>query len=338
MKPIFLTGFTALVLWGCTTQNVSQNPASPEAPASPVVETVEPEQAESKQAEPASLPNVTLTAAPEDWQQQTHIHGIGVNPSNPDVVYVATHHGIIIRSPEGEWLQLGEDRSDLMGFAMHPEDQMLLYRSGHPGPGHDTGGSHNLGFEVSADGGASWQLRSMAGVDFHSLAIAPGDPDVFYGLATSGQRGLFKSEDGGNTWTPLAANGLGAAPFKFAIAPQNSDHVFATTQAGLFESIDGGETWTLLSNTATAPLTDLVAIEAGGQNHLVGFQLTPSGQAFVISQDQGQSWEPLGNSQPEGVVLHMAASPSDPTTLYAATDQNQVYQSDDGGETWTVLN
>jgi photosystem II stability/assembly factor-like uncharacterized protein len=302
------------------------------------VETVAAEQAEPEQATPKPLPNVPLTAASEDWQQQTHIHGIGVNPSNPEVVYIATHHGIVIRSPEGEWLQLGDDRSDLMGFAMHPEDQMLLYRSGHPGHGHDTGGSHNLGFEVSADGGASWQRRSMEGVDFHTLAIAPGHPDVIYGLATSGQQGLFKSDDGGNTWTPLAANGLEATPFKFAIAPQNSDHVFATTQAGLFESNDGGQTWTLLPNTATAPLTDLITIEAGDSDHLVGFQLTPSGQTFVISQNQGQSWEPLGNSQTEGVVLHMAAAPSDPTMLYAATDQNQIYQSSDGGETWTVLN
>jgi hypothetical protein len=165
------------------------------------------------------------------------------------VVYIATHNDIVIRSPEGKWLQLGEDRSDLMGFAIHPKNQMLLYRSGHPGPGHDAGGHHNLGFEVSSDGGATWQRRSMEGVDFHTLAIAPSNPDVFYGFATSGQQGLFKTEDCGNSEESLPAEGLTEAPFKVAVAPKNPDHIFATTQVGLFESTDGGQTWSLIYST-----------------------------------------------------------------------------------------
>lgn len=332
MKPILGIGLTALVLWGCTPQEVSQTPVDTAPPSSPAAESVEP-----TPAEPEPLPDVTLSAAPADWQQQTHIHAIGVNPQNHEVVYIATHHGIVIRSPEGEWLQLGEDRSDLMGFAMHPEDQMFLYRSGHPGPDHDAGGHHNLGFEVSSDGGATWQRRSMEGVDFHTLAIAPSNPDVFYGFATSGQQGLFKTEDGGNSWELLSAEGLTEAPFKFAVAPQNPDHIFATTQVGLFESTDGGQTWSLIPNTADTPLTTLVALPEGEQNQLIGYQITPSTQSFVSSEDTGQSWEPLGSSELEGLVLHMASAPSNPSMLYAATDQNQVYQSSDRGATWTEL-
>lgn len=330
MKPVLLAGLTTLVLWGCTPQEVSQAPVDT-APA--VAESVEPALAE---IEP--LPDVTLTAVPADWQQQTHIHAIGVNPQNPEVVYLATHHGIIIRSPEGEWLQLGEDRSDLMGFAIHPEDQTLLYRSGHPGPGHDAGGHHNLGFEVSSDGGATWQRRSMEGVDFHALAITPSQPEVFYGLATSGQQGLFKTEDGGDSWTALPAEGLTDMPFKLVVHPQNPDHIFATTQGGLFNSRDGGETWSIISATADAPLTTLVVLPEGEQNRWIGYQITPSTESLVSSQDEGQFWEPLGQSEMNGLVLHMASAPSDPSMLYAATAQNQVYQSRDGGATWTVLN
>jgi hypothetical protein len=334
MKPVLLTGLTALVLlWGCTSSEVSQAPVDTIAPATPVAESVEPAPAEN-----APHPDVALTPAAADWQQSTHIHAIGVNPQNPEVVYLATHHGIVIRSPEGEWLHLGEDRSDLMGFAMHPTDQMLLYRSGHPGPGHDAGGHHNLGFEVSRDGGATWQRQSMEGVDFHTLAIAPSQPDVFYGWATSGQQGLFKTTDGGDSWEALPAEGLLDMPFKFAVDPKNPNHIFATTQVGLFNSADGGQSWSLIPNTADAPLTTLVVLPGDEQTRWIGYQITPSTGSFVSSPDEGQSWQPLGRSEIDGLVLHMAAAPSNPSILYAATDQNQVYQSNDGGETWMVLN
>jgi hypothetical protein len=46
-----------------------------------------------------------LTAAPADWQAQTHIHAIAVDPENPNLLYLATHHGLLQRSEAGEWLQ-----------------------------------------------------------------------------------------------------------------------------------------------------------------------------------------------------------------------------------------
>jgi hypothetical protein len=329
LRPFLILGASALVLAGCGTTQISPAPETTPPLAVPAPTA-------AVEAAPAPLPDVTLTAAPADWQQQNHIHAMAVSPNNPEVLYLATHHGIIVRSPEGEWLQLGEDRADLMGFAMHPGDPMQLYRSGHPGAGHAAGG-HNLGFEVSTDGGKTWQLRSMAGVDFHTLAISPSDPSVFYGLATSGEQGLFRSQDSGNTWEPLPTEELAAVPFQLTVALQNPDHVFATTQAGVFQSTDGGQSWNVLPSTAAAPITALVAAPEGEQSRLIGFQLSPQAQALVTSQDGGKSWAPLSNDI-EGLVLHLAVAPNHPNILYAATEQNQVYQSGDGGLTWSRLN
>lgn len=199
-------------------------------------------------------------------------------------------------------------------------------------------GTINLGFEVSRAGGATWQRRSMEGVDFHTLAIAPSNPDIFYGFATSGQQGLSKTEDGGNSWSSLAAEGLTDAPFEFAVASPKPDHIFTITQVGLFESTDGGQTWSLIPDTADAPLTILGALPEDGPNRLVGYQITPSTESFVRSEDAGQSWESLGSSEMEDLVLHMVTAPSDLSMLYAATEQNQAYQSSDRGKTWAVMN
>ncbi|WP_250126532.1 hypothetical protein [Chroococcidiopsis sp. CCMEE 29] len=64
-------------------------------------------------------------------------------------------------------------------------------------------------------------------VDFHALAIAPSDPNIFYGWPASGAQGLHASTDGGKTWTKPRMARLGDAPFSLAV----------------FQSLNGGKTW-----------------------------------------------------------------------------------------------
>ena len=61
--------------------------------------------------------NVTSYPA-VNWQTKNHTHGLSLNPTNPNVIYLATHHGLIQRTETGKWLwmQPKQQRADYMGF------------------------------------------------------------------------------------------------------------------------------------------------------------------------------------------------------------------------------
>ncbi|MGB7443566.1 MAG: hypothetical protein WA919_21085 [Coleofasciculaceae cyanobacterium] len=291
------------------------------------VETTTPESREAENSE------VTLIAAPDNWRQNTHIHSIGINPDNPEVIYLATHHGLIKRSEAGEWLQVGENRSDFMSFAIDPQDSSRFYGSGHP----PTGG--NLGFVVSDNQGQDWQLQALSGVDFHALAIAPADPNIIYGWITSGKQGeegFFVSKDGGKNWTQLITAGLEVHPFSLAVDPSNKNHLFATTELGLYESKDGGSNWKAVANSLQAPIASLALVEESNQTIIYAYPLQKETSGIFRSKDYGKTWEPVGQGI-EGLILQLAVAPSNPQILYAVNQESIIFQSRDSGKTWQEL-
>ncbi|MDZ4878020.1 MAG: Ycf48-like protein [Chroococcidiopsis cubana SAG 39.79] len=273
---------------------------------------------------------VTLTPAPKTWRETTHVHGLAVNSVNPAVAYVATHHGLLQRSETGQWFWMGKQRADYMGFTADPTNPNRFYSSGHP----PTGG--NLGFQISDNQGLDWKQISLPGVDFHALAIAPSNPNIFYGWPASGAQGLHASTDGGKTWTQPRMVGLGDAPFSLTVDPQNAARVFATTRSGLYESTDSGNSWTLVPNTQTAPVVGLALLKQGNHSVLVGYRALQSAPGLYRSADNGKTWQPLGTGT-NGTILHLAIAPSNPQVLYAVNKNNAVFQSQDGGKTWKEL-
>lgn len=213
------------VLFGCSSQ-----PQATNQPVSNQSTTQTQETAANSSLEPAI-----------NWRTDNHVHGLTVNPDNPKVLYVATHNGLVKRSETGEWfwMEPEKERADYMGFTTHPTDSKRFYASGHP----HTGG--NLGFQVTENLGQDWKQISMPGVDFHAMAVAPSNPNVFYAWPASGAQGFHTSTDGGKTWIKPRMVGLEATPFSLAVDPRNPSRVFATTRAGLYESTNSGNDWTL---------------------------------------------------------------------------------------------
>ncbi|RMH77545.1 MAG: hypothetical protein D6680_04870 [Cyanobacteria bacterium J007] len=276
---------------------------------------------------PAELP--ALTRAP-NWQQDNHVHALGVDPDNPEVLYIATHYGLVRRSEDGQWYWVGDDRSDYMGFAVDPGDRDRFYMSGHP----PTGG--NLGFRVTENRGKDWKTESMSGVDFHAIAVAPADPKTIYGWATSGEVGFFVSRDRGQTWTELRPIGLEEMPFNLIVDPARPDRVFATTRAGLYQSNNSGRNWALVPNTDTAPIVGLAVLEDGTESTLYGYRLLDSAPGLYRSNNGGQTWETFGEGI-EGIVVHLVQAPGNSQILYAANQDNGIFQSRDRGATWTAI-
>jgi photosystem II stability/assembly factor-like uncharacterized protein len=267
-----------------------------------------------------------------NWQANNHVHGLAVNPDNPQVLYVASHNGLLKRSETGEWfwMEPEKERADYMGFTAHPTDSQRFYASGHP---HSGG---NLGFQITENQGRNWKQISLPGVDLHAMAIAPSNPNVFYGWPASGARGLHVSTDGGKTWTQPLMAGLRAAPFSLAVDPVNPDRVFATTRLGLYQSTNSGSNWALVPNTQDAPIIGLALENQGEITVMYGYRFLKSSPGLYRSRDGGKTWEKLGNGT-KGTIVYMAIAPSKPQILYAINDRNTLFQSPDGGKTWKQL-
>jgi hypothetical protein len=276
---------------------------------------------------------VTLTSASANWQKNNHIHNITVHPHDPNIIYVATHHGIILKDETGKWFQVGNNKSDFMSFITDPNDHNKLYGSGHP----PNGG--NMGFVVSEDGGENWQEKSLPGVDFHGLAISPSDPNIFYGWIASssdGKKGLFLSSDNGKTWQKQQGNGLSETPFNLVVDPVDYKMVFATTRLGIYQSKDQGNNWELITENSDNPIVGLLLVKEDNKVVMYGYRVADGNSGIVKSEDYGKNWD-LVTSEIEGIILYLVSAPSQPEIFYAANDKNIIFQSVDSGKTWKKL-
>jgi len=257
----------------------------------------------------------------------THIHGIAVNPDNPDTIYVGTHIGLLLCNSK-ECELVGNDRSDYMGFNIST-DGKAFYTSGHQQP---TG--KNRGLRRSLDRGKIWGILSLDGdVDFHALTA---NPSVIYGWYWK----LYKSTDGGKSWGFPDAKGLPAkekgTPYSpiisLAVDPSDINTLWAGTNKGLYESNDGGVNWKIVNAASDAPV---LAIYINPDNRK-DMYISIYGQGILKSTDGGKGWKKMNGIEKNDVIGYFAASPKDSKIIYAATYKTTIYRSTDGGKTWVM--
>ncbi|MFZ3065103.1 MAG: hypothetical protein WA277_07470 [Nitrospirota bacterium] len=258
----------------------------------------------------------------------THIHGIAVNPDNPDTLYVGTHIGLLLCDSK-ECELVGDDRSDYMGFNIST-DGKAFYTSGHQQP---TG--RNRGLRRSSDRGKTWEILSLDGdVDFHALTA---NPSVIYGWYWK----LYKSTDRGKNWTFPDAKGLPAkekdTPYSpiisLAVDPSDVNALWGGTNKGLYKSSDGGTNWKMVNVVSDAPVL-AVYINPDNRKEM---NLSLFNEGILKSADEGKSWVKAGEGiNIKDVIGYIAVSPKDRKIIYAATYKTTIYRSTDGGKRWIV--
>jgi photosystem II stability/assembly factor-like uncharacterized protein len=253
----------------------------------------------------------------------SHIHGIAVDPTDVSRLYLATHHGLFLTSPDGMATRVSDDANDYMGFTPHPSDSTLLYASGHPAAGGNTG------VILSKDGGQTWQELSpgvQGPVDFHAMTISRADPNVIYGLYVQGG-GIQVSRDGGKTWTIV-----GSAPpdtIDLAASAVDANLLFAATVKGLMVSRDGGRIWE--STEAQGPVSMIETAPDGTVYALV------IGLGLVSTPGSVINWSLLSADVAQKIILHFAVDPTNPARMFAVTQESQILSSTDRGRTWKPL-
>ena len=214
-----------------------------------------------------------------DWR---HVHGVGFDPSDHSILYIATHGDFYQSISGGPPVKVDKVRADYMAFIAPPIPGIPLYASGHP----STGG--NTGLIKSNDGGVTWEFVSNViepPVDFHAMTTSKQNPEIIVGF-DSGARGLFKTADAGKTWETLEYPEYISA---LAISPDNSELIYAGTGNGIFKSDNNGQTWTQL-DTYQGMAVFALAFDDNGR-------LFASVKTFgiVYSDDSGESWEDMQN-------------------------------------------
>jgi photosystem II stability/assembly factor-like uncharacterized protein len=220
------------------------------------------------------------------------------------------------------------------------------------------------GIYKSVDGGETFEHKGLA--ETHQIArVVPhlSDPDVVYACAIghlwgySGDRGLFKTSDGGDTWTKLAA-GLPddgkTGCIDLVMHPTNPAILYAAfyhrlrqpwtfhsggLNGGIFKSTDGGATWSKLTNGLPAGETGRIglAIYRGNPDIVMAFveaertnDLAIPGSGVYRSEDAGATWTYVNtyNNRPF-YYSQIRINPLDDQWVYLLTTRFMV--SEDGG-------
>lgn len=188
---------------------------------------------------------------------------------------------------------------------------------------------------------ASWQPIGPEGGVVQAIAFAPSDSRVVY-AGTWG--GVFRSSDGGSSWT-AASNGLGTLyVWSLAVDPHNSAVVYAGTVDAIYKTTSGGDSWRLLPPSSLPFPSLITSLQIDPVRPRILYAVTSSG--LFRSADSGEHWTERDAGLPEGAQGSVAAldiDPDHPGTLYAGVSSNtfqsipMVYKTTDGGGGWTVL-
>ncbi|MDE3166847.1 MAG: hypothetical protein KGN36_13660 [Acidobacteriota bacterium] len=179
----------------------------------------------------------------------------------------------------------------------------------------------------------------------NAIAIDPRDNNVVYVGGADG--GVWKTTDGGATWTPLTDSQPSLAMGALALDPGNPDIVYAGTGeenfagdsyygAGILKSTDGGATWTNIAGPFTRDYFGALAVQpSNGQ-----VVLAAARSGIWRSADGGATWTQTSAGVP---AISIFFDPADTNSAWATlghpngNSRNGVYRSSDAGLTWRLM-
>ena len=290
------------------------------------------------------------------------VGAIGLSDSDPNTIYVGmgespirgnvSHGDGVYKSTDGgkTWKHIGlEDTRQISRIRVHPKNPDIVYVAAQ---GHVWAPNADRGVFKSTDGGKTWKkvlFRSdKAGAC--DLIIDPTNPNVLYAgmwevyrkpwtLESGGPgSGIFKSTDGGDTWTEITRNpGLPRGTIGIVgitVSPANPDRLWAIVEAedgGVFRSDNGGRTWAKTNEQRNLRQRAWYysRIYADPKNADEVYVLNTG---FYRSNDGGRTFTPIG--VPHGDNHDLWIAPDDPNRMIESNDGG-ANVSFNGGRSWS---
>ena len=304
-------------------------------------------------------------AISDEYFKTGSVGAIGVSESDPNVVYVGmgespirgnvSHGDGVYKSTDAgkTWKHIGlEDTRQIARVRVHPRNPDLVYAAAL---GHIFGPNEQRGVFRSGDGGKNWQkilFRSnKAGAQ--DLILDPTNPNIIYAtfwevyrqpwtLESGGPGGgIFKSTDGGDTWSEITRNqGLPkgvVGKIGITVSPMNSERVWAIVEAedgGVFRSDNAGRTWTRVNEQRNLRQRAWYysRIYADPKNAETVYVLNTG---FYKSNDGGRTYSSIAVGH--GDCHDLWVAPNDPMRVIIG-DDGGAEVSYTGGRSWSSIN
>ncbi len=306
---------------------------------------------------------VTWNPVTDGQLTSSSVGAVAVSESNPDTVYIGMGEvclrgnimqgdGVYKSTDAGKtWSHMGLDDTQVIAkIVVSPTDPNLVYAAAF---GHVAGPNEERGVFRSRDGGRTWRkvLYRDAKTGAVDLVMDRNNPEVLYAALWEAYRlsytmssggpgsGIFKTTDGGDTWTELTRkpglpHGIDGR-IGLAVSPADSNRVWVLVEnenGGVFRSDDGGETWTKTNDERKLRQRAFyyTHIFADTKSRDVVYVMNTG---FYKSTDGGKTF-PTTIRVPHGDNHDLWIDPTNPDRMIGSNDGGGTV-SVNGGETWT---
>src|SRR5690242_9231284 len=316
-----------------------------------------------------------------DAQSTGSIGAIAVAPSDPNIIYVGSGAGIIrpdlavgdgmYKSTDAgrTWTHLGlHDTQMIAMIAVDPKDPNRLFVAAL---GHPYGPNEERGVFRSTDGGQTFQkvLYKDEYTSANDVRIDPSNPTIVYATLWQQQQsfieggsfggasgGIFKSTDGGTTWSQLTEGLPTVLQANLGISISNPNTIYATVAGaapgvaaapvgfgggviGFYKSTDAGAHWTLVNGAGdTGRVPDNRPLARIGGGDLTTIAVDPKNPDVVYtastvmwrSEDGGANWSAVRGAPGGDDYQKIWINPNDPDILLVVSDQGGVVSANRG--------
>jgi len=249
------------------------------------------------------------------------VTSIDVVHSNPDIMFSGTASGGLWKSTSGgiKWTPIFENEAtaSIGAIAIQQSNPSVIWvGTGEGNPRNSLNGGY--GIYKSLDGGKNWLLMGLEKTrHIHRVIIHPTNPDIVYAAAIGSpwgehkERGVYKTINGGETWTKILYTNPKSGAADLVMDPQNPNKLVAA----MWEH-----------------KRDPWFFSSGGE-----------GSGMYITYDGGETWKQKTSEEglPDGELgrIGIAIAQNKPEIIYALIEakKNGLYKSMDGGDTWKLV-
>ena len=249
------------------------------------------------------------------------VTSIDVVHSNPDIMFSGTASGGLWKSTSGgiKWTPIFENEAtaSIGAIAIQQSNPSVIWvGTGEGNPRNSLNGGY--GIYKSLDGGKNWLLMGLEKTrHIHRVIIHPTNPDIVYAAAIGSpwgehkERGVYKTINGGETWTKILYTNPKSGAADLVMDPQNPNKLVAA----MWEH-----------------KRDPWFFSSGGE-----------GSGMYITYDGGETWKQKTSEEglPDGELgrIGIAIAQNKPEIIYALIEANKngLYKSMDGGDTWKLV-